>query len=100
MIVADAWGSVRSLQADTGAESWSFQRIGGGRCVLTQADSSLYVSAADGWLYALEVDGRERWRVRTGKGGALGVTTRDGSVYAGSAKAGGCRSMPQRSANF
>jgi len=83
VIVADAWGFVRSLQADTGAESWSFQRIGGGRCVLTQADSSLYVSAADGWLYALEVDGRERWRVRTGKGGALGVTTSDGSVYAG-----------------
>ena len=41
----------------------------------------LYVSAADGWLYALESDGREKWRVRTGKGGALGVAVRAGRVY-------------------
>ena len=81
LIVADAWGLVRSLRADTGSENWSFQRTGGGRCVLVQADDLLYVSAADGWLYALEFDGRERWRVRTGKGGALGVTARDGRVY-------------------
>ena len=81
VIVADAWGLVRSLRTDTGDENWSFQRTGGGRCVLFQAGSLLYVSAADGWLYALESDGREQWRVRTGKGGALGVAVRAGRVY-------------------
>ena len=81
LIVADAWGLVRSLRVDTGGENWSFKRTGGGRCVLVQAGSLLYVSAADGWLYALESDGREQWRVRTGKGGALGVAVRAGRVY-------------------
>ena len=81
LIVADEWGLVRSLRVDTGDENWSFQRTGGGRCVLVQAGNLLYVSAADGWLYALESDGREHWRVRTGKSGALGVAVRAGRVY-------------------
>ena len=84
VIVADAWGLVRSLRADTGDENWSFQRTGGGRCVFVQAGNLLYVSAADGWLYALGSDGREQWRVRTGKGGALGVAVRAGMVYTSS----------------
>ena len=83
LIVADAWGLVRSLRVDTGGENWSFKRTGGGRCVLVQAGSLLYVSAADGWLYALESDGREQWRVRTGKGrGTRRRSARRQGVYA------------------
>ena len=82
LVVANAWGAVYSLHADTGVEQWSFQRVGAGDCALSVADGVLYASAADGWLYALRFDGAERWRARLGPRGALGLQVRDGVVYA------------------
>ncbi len=86
VLVADAWGMVRSLHADTGGEEWVFHHLGRGDCALAQFDSTLYVSAANGWLYALSTRGQERWRARLGAGGALGIDVSDGVVYTGTGR--------------
>jgi outer membrane protein assembly factor BamB/tetratricopeptide (TPR) repeat protein len=63
---ADAWGGVQVLAPDSGQTIWTFRRRGWGDAELRVGPNLVYASGADGWLYALERDGREVWRVRVG----------------------------------
>lgn len=98
LVLADAWGRLQALDWRTGEERWKAWCLGKGEAELVVGDTLLYVSSADGWLYALRVqDGSQVWRVRLGprsgiqpcwEGGRVYAAAQDGRLIAVAADAG------------
>lgn len=85
-------GRLRAIDAETGAELWTFQTGGPIMNSAAVADGRVYFGSHDGQVYCLAADsGQEAWRYATGAGvwiapcvdgGVVYIGSRDGAFYA------------------
>jgi outer membrane protein assembly factor BamB len=85
VLVGTLRGVLHAIDADTGAEKWSFRAGGAILHTCAAGEGNVFFGAADGKVYAVALDGgNPAWTAQTGAAVWNAPAVHDGVVYAGS----------------